>query len=176
MGYVQYGQGTQFVYQQLTNFLVAYPQFQVVVESMALPPNVPMPANMFIVKGELQTSPNPADMFKIKMVIVPAFPYQPPKVFVDQQLDKRIIDQKQYLQGNNEIIIPYLQSWNAMQSNLKDLMNFMASVMRSDPPKLSGAQTASPAFEPPAKSAPMQPQDNTQPSGSDINAKRTKLA
>jgi hypothetical protein len=53
MGYVQYGQGTQFVYQQLTNFLVAYPQFQVVVESMALPPNVPMPANMFIVKGEL---------------------------------------------------------------------------------------------------------------------------
>ena len=42
------------------------------------------------------------------------------------------------MQGNNEIIIPYLQSWNAVHNNLKDLMSFLASVMKSDPPKLSG--------------------------------------
>ena len=136
MGYVNYGQGTQIVYQQLTNFLVGFPHFQVVVESMALPPQIPTPVNMFILKGEVQTSPIPSDKFKIKMILIPSFPYHAPRVYIDQQLDRRIIDQKQYLHGNNEVVIPYLQQWNYMSSNLKDLMSFLASVLKADPPKL----------------------------------------
>jgi hypothetical protein len=50
---------------------------------MALPPQVPMPVNMFILKGELAAGQLPEDKFKIKMVIIPAFPYQAPKVFID---------------------------------------------------------------------------------------------
>ena len=34
-------------------------------------------------------------------------------------------------------MIPYLQSWNMTQNNLKDLMSFLQSVMKADPPKLT---------------------------------------
>lgn len=87
------------------------------------------------------------------MVLIPSFPYHAPRVYIDQQLDKRIIDQKQYLQGNNEVTIPYLQSWNQMGSNLKDLMSFMASVIKSDPPILSQMPPQQPPNQPPVQQA-----------------------
>ena len=39
--------------------------------------------------------------------------------------------------ANNEVTIPYLQSWNMTQNNLKDLLSFLSSVMKADPPKLT---------------------------------------
>ena len=71
MGYVQYGNNTQYIQQQLVNVLVAYPHFALVVESMALPPQVPAPANMFILKGTVQTSAAVGDEFKVKIIILP---------------------------------------------------------------------------------------------------------
>ena len=65
------------------NVLVAYPHFTLVVESMALPPQVPAPANMFILKGAVQTGVAAGDQFKVKAIIVPAFPFQAPKVYID---------------------------------------------------------------------------------------------
>lgn len=73
------------------NVLVAYPNFTIVVESMALPPQVMAPTNMFILKGAIQTGVATGDEFKVKAIIVPAFPFQAPKVYIDQQLDARII-------------------------------------------------------------------------------------
>lgn len=111
---------------------------------MALPPHIPSPVNMFILKGPIQMSAQPNDSLQTKLVLIPSFPYHAPRVYIDQQLDKRVIDQKQYLHGNNEIMIPYLQSWNQMGSNLKDLMSFLASVIKADPPKLTQTEPTNP--------------------------------
>lgn len=95
---------------------------------------------MIIFKGNLKAGNTPDLNFKVKIILIQAFPFQAPKVYIDQQLDQRIVKQKQYLGNNNEIIIPYLQTWNMSNNNLKDLMKFLNSVVQADPPKLSDVQ------------------------------------
>ena len=70
-----------------------------------------------------------------------------------------VIKAKNYLKEFNEVQIAYLTGWNmSNQPNLKDLMNFITSVMQSDPPVLSAHERNS-MFKSDA-GMPINPQDN----------------
>jgi len=74
-------------------------------------------------------------------VLAPNYPFRPPKVYIDQQLPQAVVKAKQYIGQHNEVTIPYLSGWNmSNQPNLKDLMAYLDSVIKSDPPVLSALE------------------------------------
>lgn len=65
------------------------------------------PKNLMMFKGSLRVG-NPAESFKIKIILVNMYPFRAPKIYIDQQLNAKIIKEKSWLYNQNEILIPYL--------------------------------------------------------------------
>lgn len=130
--------------QHASDLMIAHPVFKPCVESMAIPGQPGGPTNMLMFKGSIVIAAQPGLSFRIKVVLVNGYPYRPPKVYLDQQLSQAIAAAKQWIGQFNEITIPYLQGWNMNQnSNLRDLLQFLNSVIQSDPP-IAGGPTGAP--------------------------------
>ena len=62
-----------------------FPTFKPCVESMQLPGDA-MPSNMLLFKGYITAGAN-KENFNIKIILVNGFPFRPPRVYIDQQLN-----------------------------------------------------------------------------------------
>lgn len=141
----------------------AYPNFLPVAEQLQLPGDQ-FPSNMLVLKGAVQakTPSGTVENFKIKIVLVNNFPFRAPKVYIDQTLHTEVVRSKSYIGAQNEVTIAYLTGWNiSQQPNLKDLVSFIVSVIKSDPPCLSENQRNS-MYVQNEGSASFNPQDNPQ--------------
>jgi hypothetical protein len=119
---------------------------------------------MLVLKGsvEAKTPSGAMENFKIKLVLVNNFPFRAPKVYIDQSLHAEVVRSKNYIGAQNEVTIAYLTGWNiSQQPNLKDLVSFIVSVIKSDPPCLSEQQRNS-MYVQNEGNAGFNPQDNIQ--------------
>jgi len=72
-------------------------------------------------------------------VLPTGYPFTPPQVFLDIALHKNLIAQcSQYIGKMNLITIPYITNWghhqSKQQSNLVEMLGYILSVMRQNPP------------------------------------------
>jgi ubiquitin-protein ligase len=98
--------------------------------------------NLLILKGPLTCQAGMS--FKMKVILPQNFPYRAPKAYIDETLEMEVIKSKTYIGQFNEISINYIKGWNmSNQPNLKDMMQFIQSILMSDPPVLSAQQRSS---------------------------------
>ena len=141
MAYCNYGQYTNFVVQQAQFLMQSFPSFKPVAEQLQIP-GEQFAANLLVFKGTISApTPTGNEPFKIKMALPTNFPFRPPKCYIDQNLHTEVVRSKNYIGQQNEITIPYLAGWNiSNQPNLKDLVKFLESIIKSDPPILTSSQ------------------------------------
>jgi ESCRT-I complex subunit TSG101 len=107
----------------------------------------------------------------VNLWVVEQYPHRPPTCYVTPTKDMRIKDGHLHVDHFGMIYLPYLNQWNAQNSNLLEMVTMMSSVFSTDPPvfkvPINAAGAASPNQQ--QKQQPQQQPQQQQPQQQQYN-------